>query len=84
MFGIKHFYWAIYSILYLIIPWAIPYFTPETCGDVKCKNGGTCADDGDTFKCLCPSGYKGRYCEQGLSVYFIHCEVFLDCQGSKF
>ena len=37
------------------------------CDVLKCKNGGTCAVDGDNWHCRCPVGYKGDLCgEQGL------------------
>ena len=28
-----------------------------------CKNGGRCVEDPDT-PCVCPSGYKGKYCQR--------------------
>ncbi|XP_037079156.1 adhesive plaque matrix protein 2-like [Pollicipes pollicipes] len=28
-----------------------------------CKNGGTCTPNGRTFKCLCPSGWRGFTCK---------------------
>ena len=33
--------------------------TDDACLKLKCRNGGTCADD----KCKCPTGYEGSQCE---------------------
>ena len=40
--------------------------TPK-CQSLPCKNGGTCTDVTDiscTFRCSCPSGWKGNTCEE--------------------
>jgi len=33
----------------------------------RCKHGATCAKDRRThvYKCLCASGYTGKFCEKG-------------------
>ncbi|XP_042872632.1 delta and Notch-like epidermal growth factor-related receptor [Penaeus japonicus] len=41
----------------------------DACESNPCLNSGICVDiqeghDGDTFQCLCPYGYRGRYCEE--------------------
>lgn len=33
--------------------------TDDSCLKLKCRNGGTCADE----KCKCPTGYEGTQCE---------------------
>ncbi|GFU13960.1 fibropellin-1, partial [Nephila pilipes] len=33
------------------------------CAENPCKNGGTCKDINNGFKCFCPSPYSGQTCE---------------------
>ncbi|NWQ81547.1 FBP1 protein, partial [Columbina picui] len=35
----------------------------ENCGSNSCKNGGTCVDYEDHFKCNCPIGFEGERCQ---------------------
>lgn len=35
------------------------------CDANTCSNGGTCYDDGDTFRCSCPPEWKGSTCNIG-------------------
>ncbi|XP_056292235.1 hyaluronan-binding protein 2-like isoform X2 [Pseudoliparis swirei] len=35
------------------------------CEPNPCKNGGKCIKDGNDFDCLCPMGYRGRFCHVG-------------------
>ena len=35
------------------------------CVDHPCKNGGSCSQVGDTFKCDCITGWTGATCETG-------------------
>lgn len=35
------------------------------CDEATCNNGGTCYDEGDTFKCMCPGGWEGTTCNIG-------------------
>uniref|UniRef100_A0A1I8C2S0 EGF-like domain-containing protein n=1 Tax=Meloidogyne hapla TaxID=6305 RepID=A0A1I8C2S0_MELHA len=43
---------------------------PNGCKDLPCQNGGSCADfnlknnSNTSFKCLCPDGWTGHFCEQ--------------------
>lgn len=37
------------------------------CDEATCNNGGTCYDEGDAFKCLCPGGWEGTTCNIGSS-----------------
>uniref|UniRef100_A0A674EYA6 Delta-like protein n=1 Tax=Salmo trutta TaxID=8032 RepID=A0A674EYA6_SALTR len=32
------------------------------CDEATCNNGGTCYDEGDTFKCMCAAGWEGATC----------------------
>lgn len=35
------------------------------CDANTCSNGGTCYDDGDTFRCSCPPEWIGSTCNTG-------------------
>lgn len=35
------------------------------CDEATCNNGGTCYDEVDTFKCMCPGGWEGTTCNIG-------------------
>lgn len=53
-------------------------------GQVRCKNGATCIDAYDSFKCICPAQWEGGTCEQDVD----ECAKFkgtdLGCQnGAK-
>ena len=42
------------------------YINP--CSTIECHNGGDCiTDDFGQFKCVCPSGFNGTYCENNQS-----------------
>ena len=36
------------------------------CDEATCNNGGTCYDEGDAFKCMCPGGWEGTTCNIGM------------------
>src|SRR4029434_9112648 len=38
------------------------------CDANTCSNGGTCYDNGDTFRCACPPGWGGSTCNTGVCV----------------
>ncbi len=35
------------------------------CDEATCNNGGTCSDEGDSFKCMCAPGWEGATCNIG-------------------
>ncbi|XP_041866097.1 hyaluronan-binding protein 2 [Melanotaenia boesemani] len=37
----------------------------SVCKPNPCKNGGQCIKDGNDFDCVCPEGYRGRFCHVG-------------------
>uniref|UniRef100_A0A8C4S3B0 Zonadhesin n=1 Tax=Erpetoichthys calabaricus TaxID=27687 RepID=A0A8C4S3B0_ERPCA len=39
-------------------------FRDGPCLSSPCNNGGTCLEEGNGFKCICPSGFKGMLCEE--------------------
>uniref|UniRef100_A0AAQ5ZD77 Delta-like protein n=1 Tax=Amphiprion ocellaris TaxID=80972 RepID=A0AAQ5ZD77_AMPOC len=47
------------NILFRVILW-IP--GESQCDEATCNNGGTCYDEGDTFKCVCVAGWEGSSC----------------------
>ena len=45
-------------------------FLVNPCDSSPCKNGGTCAKDGDSFNCKCTDKFEGSTCEEkGLQFY---------------
>nr|XP_020637440.1 protein eyes shut homolog [Pogona vitticeps] len=38
------------------------------CQLIKCRNGGTCVESGSTLYCKCPTGWKGAFCTETISV----------------
>ena len=37
----------------------------DECANIRCKNGGTCVDKVNGYKCKCAAGYYGDFCETG-------------------
>ena len=35
----------------------------HSCQPNVCKNGAKCIEHDSGFKCICPPGYKGSYCD---------------------
>ncbi len=46
------------------------------CTPTTCQNGGTCTVDGLSFKCTCPEGFIGEFCETSADI--THCHQ-MDC-----
>ncbi|XP_026543852.1 protein jagged-1b-like [Notechis scutatus] len=52
------------------------------CGSHRpCQNGGTCANkEPDEYECLCPEGFGGRNCEDGMNLCQKRCQNGGMCQ----
>lgn len=35
------------------------------CDSMTCLNGGSCFDHGDSYRCVCPPGFRGSTCNSG-------------------
>lgn len=42
---------------------ALPFTDINDCESNPCKNGGTCIDGVNSYKCICSDGWEGAYCE---------------------
>ena len=47
----------------------------DECKGVVCKNGGTCVDLINGYKCRCKPGFNGRFCEN--SKEMIHSPIHI-------
>lgn len=49
------------------------FFTTDIdeCKSTPCKNGATCVDGVDSYKCQCVAGYDGDYCENGMPGFLV-------------
>ena len=56
----------------------IMYFTAvvEPCDDSPCKNGGTCVNGDNSFKCQCPRNFKGTTCEGITKIVHQNCCLY--------
>lgn len=45
------------------------------CLGKPCKNGGTCIDEVDSFKCFCSSGWEGELCDTSKYYYALHVNI---------
>ena len=44
-------------------PWtSILFLVLNTCANNPCKHGATCLDLASGLRCICPVGYKGKFC----------------------
>ena len=41
----------------------------DECGSSPCRNGGSCSDHVNGFKCDCAAGYTGVNCETGILLF---------------
>jgi len=44
------------------------------CESNPCKNGGTCIDGINSYKCICSDGWEGTYCETSKLTILQHAE----------
>ena len=61
-------------------------FVKSACDEIYCYNGETC-QSGFTvkrYRCLCPSGFKGKRCQKGGSLQYIKCCFIFITVCSKF
>lgn len=67
--------------------WLFPHRVGDSqCDEATCNNGGTCYDEGDVFKCMCPAGWDGATCNIGTNLWvlaFPSPEVWAEETGSK-
>ncbi|XP_050956031.1 coagulation factor VIIi [Labeo rohita] len=67
----------------------LSYSNKEPCLTNPCKNNGTCIYLANTYYCLCPEGFEGKYCEKGfeemLKCQYVNggCEQFCDDSGPR-
>lgn len=49
------------------------FFTTDIdeCKSTPCKNGATCVDGVDSYKCQCVAGYDGDNCENGTRLFSV-------------
>ena len=75
-----------YYCSHIIIIFILHLSAIDSCNVNPCKNGGTCTAVVNTFKCICPVGYKGDRC-QGEHVLANDCpfiRIFLSLDKSPF
>lgn len=46
----------------------LPFTDINDCESNPCRNGGTCIDGVNSYKCICSDGWEGAYCETSESV----------------
>ena len=55
------------------------------CNSSTCRNDGICVEQRAGYDCICPLGYTGEICEQGMMIilYMIvyHCTTFCLCRS---
>lgn len=52
------------------------------CESNPCKNGGTCIDGVNSYKCICSDGWEGAYCETSECVVSLG-QTALGCWGRR-
>ena len=53
------------------------HYIGSPCSSAPCHNDGECINKGNSFKCVCPPGFKGRRCQQRGSQKINHLNNYL-------
>lgn len=61
------------SFTWFLLP--LPFTDINDCESNPCKNGGTCIDGVNSYKCICSDGWEGAYCETSESVVFLGTDI---------
>lgn len=55
---------ATYVFLHLLLLLFLEEKHQDPCVNNMCENGAQCMADGtNNYKCICPDGFEGRYCQ---------------------
>ena len=54
----------------------------DECGDNQCKNGATCVDEINGYRCICVPGYVGDQCETGYNLFYVVLLNFIQSRKS--
>lgn len=58
-----------HSVSFIHLVLCLSSFTDiNDCESNPCKNGGTCIDGVNSYKCICSDGWEGAFCETSESV----------------
>lgn len=63
--------WLVKTRKLSFVLFCFPAAGESQCDETTCNNGGTCYDEGDSFKCMCASGWEGTSCNIGTVTYFL-------------
>ena len=64
------------SIFSSMLTWySLVFSSLQECASMPCKNSARCIDSANGFKCECPAGFSGKYCEDNID----NCEKNKQC-----